>query len=185
MIRFAVVGNCQATYIAQCVRFLVPGCEANAHVILETPSSSAEFNKIAKRLGSYDYIFAQPQLCRNISSSAALAGKGTRIAYYPSIEFTAFHPDLVYIVHPASHAVVNSLVGHYHSALAFLCYGIGLSAEQAIARFNERVFARLGYFAGSLWISSERNLLNSGRAAGLPIERFFRSWSDADASCTP
>jgi hypothetical protein len=57
MTRFAILGNCQATYVAQCVRFLAPGCEANAFVILETSASTAEFNKIAKGLTSYDYVW--------------------------------------------------------------------------------------------------------------------------------
>lgn len=67
-------------------------------------------------------------------------------------------------------------VGDYRSALAFLCYSVGLNAAQTVARFNERVFARLGYFANSLWTISERNLLDSGRNTGLPVERYFRSW---------
>ena len=52
----------------------------------------------------------------------------------------------------------------------------GSIADQTVARFNGSVFARLGYFAGSLWASSEQGLLNSGCDAGLPVERYFRSW---------
>lgn len=176
MTRFAILGNCQAAYVAQCVRFLAPGCEVNAFLIFETSASTAEFNKIVNRLTSYDCVLAQPQLRGNLSALTAFAGDERRIVYYPSIEFTAYHPDLVYILRTASGSVVKSPVGDYHSALAFLCYSVGLNAEQTVARFNERVFARLGYFANSLWTTSERNLLDSGRNTGLPVERYFRSW---------
>lgn len=176
MTRFAILGNCQAAYVAQCVRFMAPGCEADPYVILETPESSAEFIKIAGQLMSYQYVLAQPQFRGSASTLPLLTGNLKQISYFPRIEFTAYHPDLVYLLNTASGGVLKSVVGDYHSALAFLCYSIGLNVEQTVARFNERIFARLGYFAHSLWVSSEQNLLNSARAAGLPIERYFRSW---------
>ena len=101
-----------------------------------------------------------------------------RIVHYPSIEFTAFHPDMVYVLRTASGSdfTLKSPVGDYHSALVFFCYSVGLNAEQTAARFKEQVLARLGYFADALWSAAERNVLSSGRAAGLPVDRLFRSW---------
>ena len=176
MTLFAVLGNCQALYVAQCLRFLAPGCQADAHIIYGDPTSASELKDIAKKLASYDYVLTQPQFASNLSALGASGDKQPQVMYYPSIEFAAYHPDLVYISHTPSGAVLESPIGHYHSALAFFCYGIGLTAEQTITKFNESIFARLGYFANSLWASSERNLLASGQATGLPVERYFRSW---------
>ena len=176
--RFAVLGNCQAEYVAQCIRFLAPGCEADPYVILATGASTSEFDKIAKRLAAYDCLLAQPQFRENISARSVSARNLNRIIYYPDICFTAYHPDLVYIPRntPPFDSMVNSPVGHYHSALAFLCYSLGLDVEQTVARFNEKIFARLGYLANAFWTSSAQGLLDSGRAAQFPLEPYFRSW---------
>ena len=176
--RFAVLGNCQAEYVAQCIRFLAPGCEADPYVILATGASTSEFDKIAERLAAYDYLLAQPQFRENISARSVSARNLNRIIYYPDICFTAYHPDLVYIPRntPPFDSMVNSPVGHYHSALAFLCYSLGLDVEQTVARFNEKIFARLGYLANAFWTASAQGLLDSGRAAQFPLEPYFRSW---------
>ena len=176
--RFAVLGNCQAEYVAQCIRFLAPGCEADPYVILATGASTSEFDKIAKRLAAYDCLLAQPQFRENISARSVSARNLNRIIYYPDICFTAYHPDLVYIPRntPPFDSMVNSPVGHYHSALAFFCYSLGLDVEQTVARFNEKIFARLGYLANAFWTSSAQGLLDSGRAAQFPLEPYFRSW---------
>lgn len=178
MTRFAVLGNCQAAHIGRCVRFLVPGCEVDAYVILETSEMANDVKRIADKLATYDYVLAQPQHYKDAFAEAAKAGSRRRIAFYPSVEFAAYHPDLVYIFDraSASDSPLKSPAGEYHSALAFLCYSIGLNTEQTISRFNKGVFDRLGYFAQSLWTASERSLLSSGRATGLPMEHNFRSW---------
>ena len=126
MTRFAVLGNCQAASVAKCVRFLVPGSEVDAYILLDDISRAAELQKVAKRLSSYDYILAQPRAAKTISASGASA---KRIVHYPSIEFTAFHPDMVYILRTASGTdlILRSPVGDYHSALAFFCYSVGLN----------------------------------------------------------
>jgi hypothetical protein len=176
--RFAVLGTCQAEYVAQCIRFLAPGCEADPYVILATGASTSEFDKIAERLAAYDYLLAQPQFRENISARSVSARTLKRIIYYPGIYFTAYHPDIVYIARntPGFGSVVKSPVGHYHSALAFLCYSLGLNVEQTVARFNEKIFARLGYLAKAFWTSSAQGLLDSGRDAQFPLEPYFRSW---------
>jgi Polysaccharide biosynthesis enzyme WcbI len=178
MIRFAVLGWCQAVPFAKCIRFLVPGCEADPHVILESASSAAEFNNLAPRLTAYDFVLALTRWRDSLAALPAIANNSTKVVYYPSVEFTAYHPDLIYILRTdtAPHSILKSPIGDYHSALAFLCYSLGLNPEQTVARFNGATFSRLGYLAESLWSSSEQNLLNAGRAAQLPVERFFRSW---------
>src|ERR1035441_7958302 len=110
--RFAVLGTCQAEYVAQCIRFLAPGCEADPYVILATGASTSEFDKIAERLAAYDYLLAQPQFRENISARSVSARTLKRIIYYPGIYFTAYHPDIVYIARntPGFGSVVKSPV---------------------------------------------------------------------------
>ena len=99
MIRFAILGNCQAATVAQCVRFLVPGCEADTYIIGATSNPAAEFSRVAERLTSYDWVLAHTRLRETLSKLTPTVGKVNRVIYYPSVEFAAYHPDMC--VHPS------------------------------------------------------------------------------------
>src|SRR5664279_1815845 len=175
MIRFAVLGNCQAEYIAHCVRFLVHRCEADAYFLSQADSTAPEFEKFAERLQSYDYVLVQPQYASLLSSSPLVTESRIPIVYYPTLYFAAYHPDTTYIYHRDS-SFLRSPIGDYHSALAFFCYTLGLKVDQTLFKFNDRIFDRLGYYASIFWTSAEQRLLESGRDARMPLEHHLRSW---------
>ena len=175
MIRFAVLGNCQAEYVAHCVRFLARHCEADAYFLSQPEDITPDFQKFADRSASYDYVLVQPQYSSLLSGLTTLVDRRIPIVHYPTLYFAGYHPDITYIYRRDS-SFLRSPVGDYHSALAFLCYTLGLSVEQTLTKFNSSIFDRLGYFATAFWRSAEERLLESGRDAHMPLDHHLRSW---------
>lgn len=95
----------------------------------------------------------------------------------PVIVFPAFHPDLVYITITlrGQPSFLISPLGPYNSAIALFAYKRGLRAEEALRLYTPQVYERLGYF--DMWPDSQAGLLQAGKAANLPLDDVFASWT--------
>ena len=74
--------------------------------------------------------------------------KYSNVFFYPSVTFTGYHPDAVYI----DDGKIKSSIGDYHSAIIVLCYLLGFSQQEAIMLFNPKIYEQIGY---SNYFSSE------------------------------
>lgn len=97
----------------------------------------------------------------------------SKAKYMPSITYTAFHPDMGYIV-TADGGHLGGPMGEYHSKLAFWAWQSGFSVQEAVKLYRYDVYDFLGYFAHAQ--SAERYLLDLGNKMELNLQSSFARW---------
>jgi hypothetical protein len=174
--RVAVVGNCQSFGIAYAMKLL--DLEAEVARFSVVSKSWTDVKTLARTLKTYDYVFAQdfaPGYLRG-GASDVLRHELRGSIWFPSLVFTAYHPDLILIFDASKgNQLLNCPTGPCHSALAFFAYRAGLPVEAALRLFRHEVFAALGYF--EVWQGAAEALLEQGRQFGLDLRGEFLRWA--------
>lgn len=177
--RIAVIGNCQASAIAQAMTLLLPDAEVRYRSIYRI---TREFNRLADLVAAfreYDVVFASP-------FSAPFADErdfedlraGVRLVQMPVIVFSAFHPDLVYVQDRTDRSGsrhIQSPIGPYNSALALFGYLSDFTVEETVRLFNHEAFQGLSYF--SMWDLSMTAFLGLGQQAGYDLAESGLRWA--------
>lgn len=171
-----MVGNCQASAIAQAMRLLLPRAAVSYERTYGRGRRFAEPDAVARRFAGYDAVFCQTSVLQ--SHSAPL--DGVPITPIPIIVFAAFHPDLVYVGGTSDDGgprQLRSPLGrsNYHSALALFGFRAGLSATETERLFEPETFERLGY--AGLWTAASDGLLMLGRQAMYDLSDDLLRWS--------
>ena len=174
--RIAVVGNCQSFGIAYGMKLLAPHAHVDRFTIVRQGITTLDM--LAKTLSSYDHVFSlefQPGFVRG-GGWEELKTRLPNVAPIPSIVFSGFHPDTIYILDPTrSGFPIEGPTGPYHSAIALFAYLRGMSVDQTVALFGEPLFQSLGYF--DVWEDSAREFLELARASGLDLSAELIRWS--------
>lgn len=178
--RIAVIGNCQARGVAEAVRILAPGARVRLIPMSTLGKRGQDLDAFAATLGACDHVFSQPFPAGFFAGggSEALRERLPRMRLFPSIVFTAFHPDAVYVGDLASVArmkLAPSPLGTYHSAITLFGFLRGLSQTQILALFREEVFSRLGYL--DAWGLAAADLIASSRAIDFDLSGELLRWS--------
>lgn len=178
--RIAVIGNCQARGVAEAVRILAPGARVRLIPMGSLGKDARGLEAFAATLAACDHVFCQPFPPGFFpeGGSDALRERLPRMRLFPSLVFTAFHPDAVYVGDLASVArvrLVPSPLGTYHSAITLFGFLQGLPAERILGLFRDEVFARLGYL--DAWDIAAADLIASSRAIGFDLSAELLRWS--------
>lgn len=178
--RIAVIGNCQASGIAQVLRLLLPGAAVETLLVAGLGRRFGHIDRLARHLADADHVFSQFFPVGFVAGGNVhdLAERVPGLRLFPTILFSGFHPDLVHVGDEASlrlSRLVASPIGPYHSAIALQGFRRGLSVEATLRLYNSTVFDRLGYF--DLWPSSADYLLRTARDVGFGLDREFARWS--------
>ena len=152
-----VQGNCQADGLVQCLALMSPRSQ------VERVAFSVE---ATPHLGRSDALVRQ----RNALRPWSTRDPGPGELLFPRIAYNGFHPDTVRLDAPLA-----SPLGLSHSSLALYGWQRGLSVARTLALFDERVFARLGFFDASL--AAGQALSEDGAAAGFPLDALLARWS--------
>jgi len=175
--RIAVIGNCQAFGLAYAMKLIDPSARVSHFSAIA--KTIADVKLLAETLSTYDYVFSHEFLHGHVrgGGSAELCALLGKVIMIPSITFSAFHPDLVYLLDATrGHAPTIGPVGPYHSALAVFAFRRGLSVEEAHALFNRNVFEALGYF--DVWNDAVNELVEtSKRKFGMDLSAEIANWS--------
>jgi len=174
--RCAVIGNCQARGVLASLRAFLPGAEGvlfDATTIGHGPEAPARAAALAEGLSGFDHIFAHPLHGARFGPLAfdRLAARGD-VTFVPSITFTGYHPDCVYLV--AEGKQLRGPMGVYHSALAATGFVLGLSEERTARLFNPLVLRRLGYL--DVHAQSRALLVRDFAALGYDLAARFEAW---------
>jgi Polysaccharide biosynthesis enzyme WcbI len=174
--RIAVVANCQSFGLAYAMKLL--NLDATVHRFPVLFKSWTSVRTLARTLKLYDYVFFQPfgpGYVRGGSSEPIVEELNDAILL-PTLIFTGFHPDQVY-VHDAAKAgpPINGPIGPYHSALAFFAYRAGLPVEAALRLFKREVFEIVGYF--DVWNGATEALLDEGQRFALDFREDLLRWT--------
>lgn len=177
--RIAVIGNCQAVHTSRAMNALsteiAPRAFSHAELRLHF-NSGPEF---IGELKNFDVVMSQPFAAGHLDNidSNVLRNEIPNLIMFPVIEFTAFHPDCIYVIRECtdgSRPAIQSALGDYSSALTVLGYRAGLSVDETQRLFSEPVYRLLGYT--DFWPQSEEALLRGGRELNFPLDKLYRRW---------
>jgi hypothetical protein len=174
--RIAVVGNCQSFGVAYAMKLL--NLDATVHRFPVIFKSWINVKTLARALKLYDYVFLQPfppGLVRGGSSEPVLA-ELNGVVTYPSLIFTGYHPDLVFVNDQKKPGQpIWGPIGPYHSGLAYFAYRAGLPIDAALKLFNGEVFDAVGYF--DVWDDAAKALLAQGKQFELDFGEDLLRWT--------
>src|SRR5947209_1148836 len=135
--RIAVVGACQSFGVAYAMKLLDLEAEIDRFSVIS--KSWTDIKTLARTLETYDHVFCQdfaPGYVRG-GASDALRDELRKGVWFPSLIFTAYHPDIILIFDESKgNTLVNCPTGPYHSALVFFAYRAGLPVEAAMRLFH-------------------------------------------------
>nr|WP_293245092.1 GSCFA domain-containing protein [Panacagrimonas sp.] len=174
-LRYVVLGNRQAMGMARCLQALLGGPMPHAEVVpIERLTEwESDGNALLPVFAAHDKVFMQPWIWKRLSQR--YRDFESQVVLYPSVAFSAYHPDLVDIqVKRTATALTQGPLEKCHSSLALLGWKAGLGISQTAALFRGEVLQRLGFF--DWWESSETALLEEGRAAHLSLAASLARW---------
>jgi len=144
MTRVSVVGTCQVHGIADSLIFLLPGVKVLAFEYTAIKDKDA-INQIQKCVVESDYVFSHflPESAGPLGTTA-LRQAVPKFWIIPSVSFTGFHPDCIYISH--NDKALESAIGPLHSGIIAAAYSIGVPVDRVSSLFNAFIFRKLGYY---------------------------------------
>lgn len=146
--KIAVIGSCQAKGLALALASrLDESCVIEGIERVDVRSNEKKTNDIVDRIKSYDFILSHPTFRPEDGPLRPndLKTLGPQFIHVPSLYFTGFHPDIVYISRNET-AFLASPHSDYHSALIAGAFLAGIPKERVEGLFNNFVFVSLGYF---------------------------------------
>ncbi|MCJ2137640.1 WcbI family polysaccharide biosynthesis putative acetyltransferase [Methylobacterium sp. J-026] len=176
----AVLGNCQARGVAQAMRLLAPKSPVRYLPMGSLKRDHGHVDGLIRTLRTHDHVFSQTFPAGLIpgGDAATLRAADPRLRLFPSIVFSAFHPDMIYAGQASDLAALKlapSPLGQYHSAIALTAHRLGLAIGHTAGLFREDVFRRLGYL--DHWDPAVRELVSSAEALGFGLERELTRWA--------
>jgi hypothetical protein len=174
--RIAVVANCQSFGVAYAMKLL--NLDATVHRFPVIFKSWIGVKTLARTLKLYDFVFFQPFGPGYVRGGSAepILQELNDPTLLPTLIFTGFHPDQVYVHDRAKgDAPINGPIGPYHSALAFFAYRAGLTVDAALRLFNREVFDSIGYF--DVWNGATEAFLKQGQEFSLDFREDLLRWS--------
>jgi len=169
--RLAVIGNCQAAPLANCLRRANPKLQVSV-MLAAGPKDPDHQKQVMEKLRFADIILVQPG-GGGPFGSASLAAQFKNVVLYPRMNFYGFHPDFMFL-RRADGALVRSACGPYHSKITAAAFSMGLSENRVEKFFNAFVFARLGYFGRfAPW---KRIFLGRTARIGYDLADDFETW---------
>ncbi len=139
--RIAIVGNCQAYGVADCLRRMYPSAWLAAYSWLDF-ATTHQRSALMKELSTYDIVLSHEENKYWKADPATFPAK--RLVKFPRLAFTGFQPDLLPFgkVHfPRPHSFSG-----WHSQIILGGWRLGISTERVEDLFNSYVYGALGYF---------------------------------------
>lgn len=172
----AVFGNCQANGVAALIRAMTGGADVtvlDANQAMLDRLRSGDPATVAV-LADNDLILSQGigELFDIIDERYPWASP--KVRRFPTVNFNAYHPDMVYVTDKTAGGIVKGPMDDYHSAIALWAWKQGLDVERTLGLFRSEVYEALGYF--DYWPSAVRELERAGEHAGLPLGDLLEDW---------
>ncbi|WP_419900293.1 WcbI family polysaccharide biosynthesis putative acetyltransferase [Roseomonas sp. USHLN139] len=146
--RILIVGNCQTSTFRDATQVWLPRAEV-VHYSSAASATATQAEAIAASIPSFDVALIHPiQEAKfgPLQKSALLKAAHRNLHLMPSLAFSGYQPDFLYINKPAGNPSVGPL-GVCSSALAAAAFCEGMSVERTVRLFNSYVYSRLGYFS--------------------------------------
>lgn len=162
-----IVSNCATPFYRRAIERFCPTVRVTAYTVSEANTDRRGFQADCAR---NDIVLLLPLAQTYLDRPEEL---GDKLITIPPFYFSGYHPDTVYLTKPGA-GQVSTPYGVYHSSLCFLGFEAGLSADETLRLFTDRVYDDMGFYA--LWQAERANLLGAFATAGIPLEARFRDW---------
>jgi hypothetical protein len=142
--KISVFGVCISPIVATALKEMLPVANVLGFEAAPVQRNQA-IEAVEGHLADSDVVFCQemPAIFGKLSYSSQKEMR-ENVFRLPTISFTGFHPDCVYLILDGKQH--SSPLGPYNSALTAAAYGRGLSAVDTIQLFSDKTFLQLGYF---------------------------------------
>ncbi len=174
--RIHVVGNCQGQAVAHAMRMLLPERDVAFTSVFGIARRHRTMAALVAATRDADAVFATAFAApfRDEGTFEDLRA-GTRLHVIPTLVFSAFHPDAVYVGERAEEAPLMGPMGGHHSALALHGYLEGFDPERTLRLFRAEAFRRVGYL--DVWDEAVATLVERGRHADYPLAEAILRWT--------
>lgn len=175
-LRILVLGNCQAAGMASLFQAMVGHAVATPLELSSTTVAQIRSGEIdLERMNAEtDLVFMHPHTeALELIEQKNIALR-RKLKLIPPLNFSAFHPDLVYIRDDRQQPIRGPL-GEYQSSLAFYGWRKGLTLEATIALFRQDVYRHLGFFDHEA--VSRQFLAAVGDLTGIRVDRMVDRWA--------
>ncbi len=162
-----VSSNCQTDTITEALQVLLPEYDvSSSHIPGNT--TNKDYLDVSLQTG-VDCLVTSNPIC--FEREFQDKWHKTNIIKIPTIDFAAFHPDIVYAVDDKNQTV-RCLDSDYHSALVLWGWKNDLDADQIVNLFRSEIFYQIGYFGA--WESGVKNLQDRFIACAFDFTAFWR-----------
>lgn len=172
--RVAVVSNCQGGSMSLALQAFLGGRVPPVHYVgwasLENPALLVP--PLRELAAHHDTVLVQPTFAKRLLP--LVPDLAAQIALFPAVRFTAFHPDLCYVIRREPSERVSGPMGPYHSSIAFHAWRAGMSTREALEYFDDETYQALRFH--DYWDAARRTLLDEGLAADLPLDALLERW---------
>ena len=169
-LKILISSNCQTGGIASSLNILLRNSILSIEAApIHHNTSENERLKISQLLNEVDFWVTSfgwdfPEIKESCETNIKL-----KVIKIPAITFSAFHPDLSYVIDRRSNQILSDQFA-YNSAIAVWLFNNNINITNAKYFFNAAVFNALGYT--HMWDSSSKQLLNEFISLGLTITEF-------------
>ncbi len=177
-IRIAIVGNCQVGPLSKCLQALsgsVAATPVEYTAKMYRKAAQGEMDAdLAKLATGHDVLLVHPfeEIRQLLGKASALPG--AKIHLIPKVEFSAFHPDLIYIESKDKIGRLRGPLIEYNSSLVFYGWQRGMKKSEILELFRDEVYSELGFY--DFWTSAVEGLLREGSSIGFPLDSLLDSW---------
>lgn len=136
------IGNCQKNLMAKMAELLA--FDVEVQIIHSGHIRSFGARKFLIELHESDIVFTQPLIGDAFGEfeEGALESIGKPLLKFPSLTFTGYHPDTVYL----DSGKQSSPIGDYHSAIAALAHHFKYDSDTALKLYCGDIYSGLGYY---------------------------------------
>ena len=152
-----VIGNCHIAGMVSCLSLMLGDGPVVEGRSVEAPVDDLEEG---------DIVLLQTPFRANLAKFEATPAQ---VLQWPTILFSAFHPDITTLPSRA-----QSPVGGWHSSICLAAWKLGLSVEDAVSLFRPEVFESLGFF--NRLHPSRKHLSTLLNQIDFPGDRLVEKW---------
>jgi GSCFA family/Polysaccharide biosynthesis enzyme WcbI len=172
--RVLVIGNCQVDGIASLMQAMSTQISTKSFLVSDGFVSGLKNGNLdIKPFVDADLVFSHPSDNWISDLEILIPNFRNKVRHIPSINFSAFHPDCVYVQYKSQ--AFSSPISHYNSSLIFHGWKNGFSHEETMRLFSSDVYDELGFY--DYWDASHESLKNVWTQNGLELADKVNQWS--------
>ncbi len=164
--RWIIISNCQTYGLAHSLQMLADDLTVEPVDVAQYQEQTEHYNA---RFGEYDRVLVGRSA---MDVAGADLSRARRVDEVAELAFSAYHPDMTYVVDGAH--LLKGPLDVYHSTIAFVSHRGGRSVAETLPLFNRGVYQACGYL--DRWTTARDALIAHFDVVGLDVRQAVRRW---------